>query len=149
MPLPIGGGDETLVVGPPALREMVELTGHAFWAGGEPDEAEVALIRERLPVASPEEASILGNRDLFGRLAATAMLAGVDRVCGGWLPDLVVREPGEYASAIVAGRRGIPTAQVAISLAEGEAGSIAAAAPALEEHRAGLVEELRASPYLT
>jgi len=38
---------------------------------------------------------------------------------------------------------------VAISLAETEAGSIAAAAPALEEHRPGLVAELRAQPYLT
>jgi UDP:flavonoid glycosyltransferase YjiC (YdhE family) len=38
---------------------------------------------------------------------------------------------------------------VAISLAEAEAGSIATAAPALEQHRRGLVDELRASPYLT
>jgi len=142
-------GDETLVVGPPALKEMVELTGHPFWVGGEPVEAEVAPIRERLPVASPEEASILGNRDLFGRLATTAMLPGLDRACIEWLPDLVLREPCEYASAIVAGQRGISTAQVAISLAEAEARSITAAAPALEEHRAGLVEELPASPYLT
>ena len=46
-------------------------------------------------------------------------------------------------------RLGIPTAQVAISVAEGEAASIGVAAPALEEHRAGLVDELWASPYLT
>lgn len=45
--------------------------------------------------------------------------------------------------------RGTPVAQVAISLAEAESGSIATAAPALEEHRSGLVDELRASPYLT
>jgi hypothetical protein len=42
-----------------------------------------------------------------------------------------------------------PIAQVAISLAEAEAGSIAAAAPALEDHHQGLVSELRAQPYLT
>jgi hypothetical protein len=46
-------------------------------------------------------------------------------------------------------RPGDPRAQVAISLAEAEAGSIEAASPALEEHRAGLTAELRASPYLT
>ena len=142
-------GDETLVVGPPALREMVELTGHAFWAGGEPDEAEVAPIRERLPVAPPEEASILGNRELFGRLATTAMLPGMEQACAEWSPDLVLREPCEHASALVAGRLGIPTAQVAISLADVEARSITVAAPALDDHRAGLVDELRASPYLT
>ena len=38
---------------------------------------------------------------------------------------------------------------MAISLAEVEAGSIAVAAPALEEHHQGLVSALRAQPYLT
>ena len=142
-------GDETLVVGAPAIREMVELAGYPFRAGGEPPEAVVAPIRERLPVLPPRDASILGNRDLFGRLATTAMLPGMERTCAEWSPDLVLRDPCEYASAIVTRRLGIPTAQVAISLAEAEAASITAAAPALEEHQSGLVEELRASPYLT
>ena len=142
-------GDETLVVGPPALREMVELAGYPFQAGGEPPEADVASIRERLPVAPALEASRLGNRDLFGRLATTAMLPAMEQICAEWRPDLVLREPCEYASAVVAPRLGIPTAQVAISLADAEAGSITAAAPALERHRKGLVEELRTSPYLT
>jgi UDP:flavonoid glycosyltransferase YjiC (YdhE family) len=142
-------GGETLVVGPPALSEMVKEAGFRFRAGGEPAEAEVAPIRERLPFAPPREASVLGNRDLFGRLAATAMLPGMMRACAEWMPDLVLRDPCEYASVVVAQRHGIPTAQVAISLAEVEAGSIAAATPALEAHRSGLVEELRASTYLT
>ena len=142
-------GDETLIVGPPALRDMVERAGYPFRAGGEPSEAEVAPIRERLPVIPPHEASMLGNRELFGRLAATAMLPGMERTCAEWSPDLVLRDPCEYASAVVAARLGIPSAQVAISLAEAEAWSIAAAAPALDAHRPGLVDELRASPYLT
>ena len=142
-------GDEVLVVGPPALKEMVDLAGYPFWPGGEPPEEEVAYIRERLPVVPPREASVLGNLELFGRLATIAMLPGVEQICAEWLPDLVLREPCEYASAVVAGRMGIRTAQVAVSLADGEAGSITAAAPALEEHRRGLVEELRTSPYLT
>ena len=107
-------GDETLVVGPPALREMVELAGYPFRPGGEPPESAVAPIRERLPVAPRREASILGNRDLFGWLATKAMLPGVERTCAEWSPDLLLREPCEYASAIVARRQGIPTAQVAI-----------------------------------
>ncbi len=144
-----GRGDDTLVVGPPAFREMVELAGYPFRAGGEPPEEEVAPIRERLPVAPPEQASVLGNRELFGRLATLAMLAGMEQACAEWAPDLVLRDPCEYASAVVAGRAHVPVAQVAISLAEGEAASIASAAPALEEHRPGLVEELWASPYLT
>jgi Glycosyltransferase family 28 C-terminal domain len=136
-------------VGPPAVRAMVELAGYAFRAGGEPSEDDVAPIRERLPVAAAKEASVLGNRDLFGRLATAAMLPGMRQVCADWSPHFVLREPCEYASAVVAHQLGIANAQVAISLARGEAASIAAAAPALEEHRPGLVRELRASPYLT
>jgi UDP:flavonoid glycosyltransferase YjiC (YdhE family) len=143
------GGHETLVVGPPALGPMVQLAGYRFGAGGEPPEEVVAPIRERLPVAPRAEASALGNRDLFGRLATGAMLPEMERICAEWLPHLVLREPCEYASAVVAGAAGIPTGQVAISLAEAEAGSIAVAAPALEVHRRGLVDELWASPYVT
>ena len=144
-----GRGDEVLVVGPPALEEMVARSGFPFRAGGEPPESEVAPIRERLPVVPPIEASVLGNRELFGRLATHAMLPFMREICAQWLPAFVLREPCEYASAVVALDRGIPTAQVAISLAVAEAGSIAVAAPALEEHRRGLADELRASPYLT
>jgi UDP:flavonoid glycosyltransferase YjiC (YdhE family) len=142
-------GDETLIVGPPALRDMVRRAGYGFRTGGEPPEVDVAPIRERLPVAPAGEASLLGNRDLFGRMATTAMLPGMRWACEEWSPHLVLREPCEYASAVVAQHMRIPHAQVAISLAEAEAGSIAAAAPALEDHRRGLVEEIQGSPYLT
>jgi UDP:flavonoid glycosyltransferase YjiC (YdhE family) len=142
-------GDETLVIGPPSMRDMVERTGFAFTPGGEPPETEVAPIRERLPIAPPAEASVLGNRELFGRMATTAMLPSMERTSADWAPDLVLRDPCEYASAVVAARLGIATAQVAISVADAEAGSIDVAAPALERHRAGLTDELRASPYLT
>lgn len=138
-----------LVVGPPALRAMVESAGFAFRAGGEPSEEQVAAIRERLPVAPAAEASVLGNRELFGRLAAGAMLEGMQEAWSEWTPDLVLRDPAEYASAVLAARTRTPVAQVAISLAEAEAASIAAAAPALDEHHDGLVAELRAQPYLT
>jgi len=142
-------GDETLIIGPPALRDMVGRANYGFRAGGEPPEAEVAPIRERLPVAPAGEASLLGNRELFGRMATTAMLPGMRETCAEWSPHLVLREPCEYASAVVAQHMGIRHAQVAISLAEAEAGSIATAAPALEGHRRGLVQEIQGSPYLT
>ena len=141
-------GGETLVVGPPALADMVRATGHPFLAGGEPSEAQVRPIRERLPVLPPHEASVLGNRELFARLAATAMLAAMEQAVRDWRPDVILRDPCEYASAVVAARLGIPAAQVAISLAEVEWDSIGVAAPALEAHQKGLADELRRSPYL-
>jgi UDP-N-acetylglucosamine transferase subunit ALG13 len=137
------------VIGPPAVGDMVERAGFAFWAGAEPGDQKVAPIRERLPVAPAAEASALGNRELFGRLATRAMMPEMERAFAHWRPDLVLREPCEYASAVVAVHTGTPVAQVAISLAEAEAGSIAAAAPALEQHRGGLVDALRTTPYLS
>ena len=143
------GGGETVVVGPPALADMVGAAGHAFLPGGEPPEEQVRPIREQLPVLPADEALVLGSRELFGRLAATAMLAATERAVRDWRPDLILRDPCEYASAVVAARLGIPAAQVAIGLAEGEWDSISAAAPALEAHRAGLCDKLRQAPYLS
>lgn len=137
------------MVGPPGLMDMVRATGHPFLTGGEPSEEQVRPIRERLPVAPPHEAAVLGNRELFGRLAATAMLASMEQAVRDWRPDVILRDPCEYASAVVAARLGVPAPQVAISLAEVEWNSIATAAPALEEHREGITDELRRSPYLT
>ena len=142
-------GDDVLVVAPESMRRQVTDAGLPFRPGGEPPEREVAPIREQLPVAPPERAIVLGNRELFGRLAARAMLPAMEEVVRSWRPDLLVREPCEYASAAVAESRGVPTLQVAISVADGELASIEAAAPALEELRPGLTQRLVSTPYLT
>lgn len=131
------------------MADQVERTGSRFWPGGEPPEDQIAPIRERLPLAPPAEATVLGNRDLFGRLAADAMLPAMADAFGRWRPGLVLRDPCEYASAVVAYRRDVTTATVAISLAVAEWGSITAASPALEAHAAGLTGWLRSRPYLT
>jgi UDP:flavonoid glycosyltransferase YjiC (YdhE family) len=142
-------GHATAVVAPPAMEEMVQSAGHPFVRGGEPPESDVAPIRERLPVASAIEASRLGNRELFGRLATTAMLPSMADAVRTWRPDLLLRDPCEYASAVVAGTEGVPVVQVAISLADAEWGSIAMAEPALEAHHAGLTDLVRETPYWT
>lgn len=142
-------GHEVVVVGPPSMADQVERTGSRFWPGGEPPEDQIAPIRERLPLAPPAEATVLGNRDLFGRLAADAMLPAMADAFERWRPELVLRDPCEYASAAVAYRRDVTTATVAISLAVAEWGSITAASPALEVHAAGLTGWLRSRPYLT
>ena len=90
-------GDEVLTVGPPALRQMVESAGFPFRAGGEPSEEQVAAIRERLPVVAAAEASLLGNRELFGRLATEAMLTGCSYRCGHG--NVTVSQKSHFASA--------------------------------------------------
>jgi Glycosyltransferase family 28 C-terminal domain len=142
-------GDDVLVIGPPAMEDAAGRLGFPFRAGGEPDESAVGHIRERLPLAPPAEAARLANRDLFGRLATEALLPAMDDACRSWRPDLVLREPCEYASALVAGARGLAIAQVAISRGEVELGSIDAAGPVLDSYRPGLAGELRAMTYLS
>ena len=142
-------GHDTMVIAPPSMAAMVEATGHRFWSGGEPDESEVAPIREQLPVVDPVEATVLGNRDLFGRLAAQAMLPFMAEAVDQWRPDLILRDPCEYSSAAVADATDTRVVQVAISLAEVEWGSIAVAAPALEELRPGLSDVVLSTPYWT
>ena len=142
-------GDELLVVVPPKLEAAVSAMGQPFVVSGEPPADELALLWERFSTASGHEAAVLGNRELFGRLWTEAMLPSVERACAEWRPQLVLHEAAEYASAIAADRSGIAHAQVAISLADVEAGSLELAAPALAIHREQIVERLRASPYLT
>jgi UDP:flavonoid glycosyltransferase YjiC (YdhE family) len=139
-------GDDVLVVGPPALAAMVGAAGYPFEAAGEPAEEQVRPIREQLAVAPAEEAARLGNLELFGRLATQAMLPGIDRIVSEWRPELILRDPTEYASATVGHERDIPVAQVAISLASVEAGSLTVATPAFDPR---LVAAMRAEPYLT
>ncbi len=142
-------GADTLVAGPPAIASMVEQMAYRFAVCGEPPEDLVGPIRERLPTAPAGEASALANRELFGRLATTAMLPSLERIVAEWGPDLVVREPCEYASAVIGHRENIAMAQVAIGLADVEWGSIEVASSALEEHRPGLTDEIRLTPYVT
>jgi UDP:flavonoid glycosyltransferase YjiC (YdhE family) len=142
-------GHEVVVAVPPALGGMVQEAGHRFRICGEPPEAEVAAIREQLPVVSAAEASRLGNRELFGRLSTAAMLPELERIAAEWRPDLILREPCEYASAVVAYRDGIPSAQVGISLAEVEAGSLRVAGPALRMYGEGLAAALLGTAYLS
>jgi UDP:flavonoid glycosyltransferase YjiC (YdhE family) len=77
------------------------------------------------------------------------MLPAMRGVVVGWEPDVVLRDPCEYASTVIAHQLGVDTVQVAIGLAEVEWASIDIAAPALKTHRRGLADELRASSYVT
>lgn len=138
-----------MVIGPPGLAGMVGHAGHQFRAGGEPPESVIGPIREQLPILPSDQASVLGNCVLFGQLATAAMLPDMEQVVRDWKPDLVLRDPCEYASAVVALRRAVPTAQVAIGLATVEHASIEVATPALEAHHRELVAHLIDAPYLS
>jgi UDP:flavonoid glycosyltransferase YjiC (YdhE family) len=145
----IARGDDVLAVGPPKLEPVLAARGHGYRIGAAPSEAEVAQFRGLLAQTAPEEAEGIVGRELFGRLCTAAMLPSLEQACDDWRPDLVLHETCEYSAVVAAERRGIPHAQVAISLAAVEASALAHTAPALEAYGAGFADRIKASGYLT
>jgi UDP:flavonoid glycosyltransferase YjiC (YdhE family) len=87
--------------------------------------------------------------EFFGRLSTEAMLATVESACDVFTPDLILREPCAYAGAVVAKRRSIEHAQVAISTARTEWSVIGLVSSILDDFESGMEEELRQTRYLS
>jgi UDP:flavonoid glycosyltransferase YjiC (YdhE family) len=73
-------------------------------------------IFARLPELSFEEANETVMAEVFARLDAQAALPGLTEVIDDWRPDIVVREPCEFASLVAADRAGVAQVQVAIGM---------------------------------
>ncbi len=139
-------GDEPLVLVPPSLEGAVERTGLPHVVGDQPSPAVVEEIWARVRAGPPEQVSGLIDRELFADRATAAMLTAARRTCEAFKPELIVRDPCEYASAVVACERGIAQVAVGISLAQLEFGVLAMVEPIIG---AGVAAAIRAAPYLT
>jgi UDP:flavonoid glycosyltransferase YjiC (YdhE family) len=117
--------------------------------GAEPSRAFVDGIWARVRKGPPDHVSGLIDRELFAGRATDAMRGAADSLCAEFGPDLVVREPCEYATAMAARDAGVAQAQVAISQAAIEAAVLDDVAAGLDRRCAGVVEAIRAAPYLT
>jgi UDP:flavonoid glycosyltransferase YjiC (YdhE family) len=149
-------GHDVLVAGPPDLARPAAEAGFDFRQFDPPPEDELGAVWSRVPELPPEQANEVVVGDIFGRLNATAALPRLREACDEWHPDVVLRDPNEYGSALAAELHGIPHARVAIGLVSSEElGIEIAAAPVDAIRRAeGLApdptgEALRASPYLS
>ena len=142
-------GHEVRVVAPPTMADMVASAGFEWAGGGVPPEDEIRPIREQIPVLPAADASMLGDRELFGRLATHWMLPTVREVAADWRPDLILRDPCEHASAIAAAELELPVAQVGISVAIAEWRAIGRSAPVIDVHHPGASHLEWAMPYLT
>ena len=109
-------GHQVRVAAPASFAPAVLAAGldHAPFADVAPEI--MGPIFGRLPTLSFEEANATVLTEIFCRLDAQAALPGLTEVITTWQPDVVVREPAEFASLVAAERAGIPQVQVDIGL---------------------------------
>lgn len=109
-------GHEVLVAAPQSFRDTVESAGleHAAFADVPPEV--MGQVFSRLPSLTYEQANEVVIADVFGRLDARAALPGMSGIFDAWKPDLVLRDPCEFASLAVACRNRVPQALVAIGV---------------------------------
>ena len=143
------GGHDVVVVGPPPLRDAVERARYPFLAGAAPPDDELGRVWAKVPTLSYDEAERLVIGEIFATLNVRAMLPALRAIVLQWRPDVIVREPAEFASAIVAEEAGVAHVQVAIGLAVSHVQMLSMASVALEDWDAGLTERIAATPYLT
>jgi UDP:flavonoid glycosyltransferase YjiC (YdhE family) len=149
-------GHELLFAGPPDLAGAVDGAGFEFWRFDPPPEDELGAVWGRVPELPPVEANEVVVGELFGRLNTTAALPRLREACEEWRPDVVLRDPNEYGSALAAELHSIPQARVAIGLASTEELGMGIAASAIDAIRKaeGLppdpdADRLRRAPYLS
>ncbi|NMO92292.1 glycosyltransferase [Actinomycetospora sp. TBRC 11914] len=142
-------GHEVVLVGPPMLSSTAEREGLRFVPGALPDEAETGPLWARVPQLPVEEAERLVVGQIFATLNVRAMLPTMRDVVRRWAPDVVVREPAEFASAVVADSEGVPSVQVGVGLIAAQQQITELAEPAVEGWRRGLSARIADTPYLT
>lgn len=142
-------GHETVVLVPPSLSEAAADSGIDFRVGAEPPRAAVDELWERVRAGPPEAVYGLMDRELFADRCTVAMLGAAERLCGQWGPRLIVREPCEYATAVMAHRLDIRQLQLGISQSAIEHQVLAIAAETVQRHGTGVAAAIGAAPYLT
>lgn len=142
-------GSEVEFLVPPGAEWQVEGRGVRVTSGAAPPAEEVDQLWARFAAASRGEARSIAEREAFAGRCADAMLPVMEGVVKARRPDLVVREPCEYASAVTAIREGIPLVTVAISFSEAEWSVLDFVADILERRGAGMRQALGAAPFLT
>ena len=142
-------GHEVMVAAPPTLEDTVRRDGYPFHMGASPPDEEMGPIWSRVPQASYEEAEQLVIGEIFATLNVRAMLPSLRAAVEKWRPDLIAREPAEFASGVVAEEMGVPHVHIGTGLVSTFNEMLAIARDHTDRWRPGLTDRLLASPYLT
>jgi UDP:flavonoid glycosyltransferase YjiC (YdhE family) len=142
-------GDDVEFVVPPGAEWQVEGRGFEVTAGASPPAAQMDRLWERFAAATGSEARRIAEREAFAERCTAAMLPPLTAAMGRRRPDVVLREPCEYASGVTAVKEGIPLATVAISFSDAEWSVLDFVADILDRHGEGMRHALGAAPFLT
>ena len=111
-------GHEVMVAAPESFADQVEAAGFLHRAFADVPADVLGPILGRLPLLSFEEANEVVVTEIFGRHDAQTALPGMVEIVERWRPDIVLREPCELGSLVVAAAAGLPQVQVAIGMGE-------------------------------
>ena len=115
-------GHDVTVAAPESFAAVVERAGlvHGPFADAPPDQLGAAFARlagEGVYEDRHDDPAVAEARnrlelevvvgEVFGRIDSTAALPGMQALVASWRPDLIVHEPAELSSYIVAERNGI------------------------------------------
>ncbi len=100
-------GHDVVVATSSTFCPVVAAAGLQPHPAGMDDAPLVAEARRRWPDTASLPAAAWTPR-MFCEIAAPAMAADLGPVLDRWRPDVVVREEGEYGSAVVSAARGVP-----------------------------------------
>jgi hypothetical protein len=91
----------------------------------------------RLPGVHPDEANRIVLREVFARIDTASALPRLSATVDDWRPQVVVRDPAEFATWLLAKEAGVPAVRVSIGLLSRELIWAQAAAEGLGELAAG------------
>lgn len=143
----VGLGHQVLVVGPPALEAAA--ASYDFHPGETADPGEVGALMGRAMSMRHEDVAQMVVGEVFARLNSGALVPAMRAAMAEFRPDVVLRDPTEFASALCAAEADIRQVRIGHGLASSEAGLLRHAAPVLEEWRTGLSEVVAGSAYFT
>lgn len=95
-------GHEVRVAAPASFARTVESAGLLHEPLADADPTALGAVFGQIPELSMQKADELVVREVFGHLNLDASVPGLSRVLDEWRPDVVLREPAELASYVVA-----------------------------------------------
>jgi hypothetical protein len=108
----VAAGHEVRVAAPESFRDTVERAGLEVAPLDDAAPEALGMAMGRIPELTMREANELVVREVFGRIDAESALPGMRAIFETWPPDVVLREPAELASFVLASQQGVPSVEV-------------------------------------